>query len=81
MATGLLGRLRSEALGLSLADRAALAHELIKSLDGAEDHPVAVAEAWDQEIVQRINDVDEGQAEFLDRDAFQKRMQSRLARD
>ncbi|MBK5939109.1 addiction module protein [Halochromatium roseum] len=81
MATGLLGRLRSEVLGLSLADRAALAHELIKSLDGVEDHPVAVAEAWDREIVQRIDDIDGGRAEFLDRAAFQRRMQSRLARD
>ncbi|WP_242479642.1 addiction module protein [Lamprobacter modestohalophilus] len=66
---------------MSLADRATLAHELIKSLDGAEDHPVAVVEAWDQEIVHRINDVDDGRVELLDRAAFQKRMQSRLARD
>jgi hypothetical protein len=55
---------------LSLADRAALAHELIKSLDGAEDHPVAVAEAWDREIVHRIDDIDGGRAELLDRSAF-----------
>lgn len=81
MATGLLGRLRSEVLGLSVADRATLAYELIKSIDGAEDHPAAVAEAWDREIVHRIDEVEDGRAELLDRAAFQQRMQSRLTRD
>jgi putative addiction module component (TIGR02574 family) len=50
-----LKRLRSEALELPLRDRAALAQELIASLDDAPEPEAGdVAHAWEQEIRERI---------------------------
>lgn len=78
MAAKPMERLRAEILALSESERAELAHELIKSLDGPRD--LGVNEAWDQEILQRIAEVDTGQAELLDRDEFRRRMKARLGR-
>ena len=50
-----LERLRSEALELPLRDRAALAHDLIASLDDPPaSEPEEVARAWEREIRQRM---------------------------
>ena len=71
-------RLSAEAMLLSESERAALALELIKSLDAtAKD---GVAEAWEKELVRRISQIDSGQAKLLDRDEFRKRMQARLGK-
>ncbi len=62
MSTATLERLRSELLTLSEAERAELAHELIKSLDAPADE--GVSESWDREIVRRIAQIDSGQAKL-----------------
>jgi len=52
-----------EALGLPASSRARLAHELIASLDKAED-PNADA-LWRQEIERREREIDEGRAKCI----------------
>ena len=76
MATESLQRLRSEMLALSKTDRAALAHDLIRSLDAPQDE--GVAGAWDREIERRIAEIDAGQAELIDRAEFRRRMRAKL---
>lgn len=75
MATQIMERLRSELLTLPEAERAELAHELIKSLDAPAD--TGVEAAWDLEVSRRIAEVDAGQAKLLDREEFRRRMQAR----
>jgi len=76
MSTETLHKLRSEVLTLTEAERAELAHELVKSLDGPAD--ANVAEAWDKEILCRLAEIDSGTAKLIDRDEFRRRMQARL---
>lgn len=76
MASVVLERLRSEALTLSEAERAELAHALVTSLDGIPDPDAQ--DAWDGEIVRRIREVDAGSANLIDREEFRRRMRSRL---
>lgn len=76
MPTNILERLRSELLTLSESERAELAHELVKSLDAPADE--GVEEAWNQEIVRRIAQIDSGQAMLLDREEFRKRIRDRI---
>lgn len=76
MGTEALKKLRSEALRLSEADRAELAHALVESLDAPVD--ADVTEAWDKEIQQRLAEIDAGTAKLIDRDEFRRRMQERL---
>ena len=76
MATEALERLRSEIMNLSEAERAELAHELIKSLDEPREN--GVEEAWDREILRRISVIETGQAKLLDREEFRRRMRARF---
>ncbi len=76
MATEAVERLRSEMMVLSEAERAELAHELIKSLDAPRDD--GVEDAWDREILRRISAVETGQAKLLDREEFRRRMRARF---
>lgn len=76
MGTGTLSRLRSEALLLPEAERAELAHELVKSLDAPAD--VDAADAWDQEILRRLAEIGAGTAKLIDRDEFRRRMRARI---
>lgn len=69
-----LNQLRTQISSLSEGERAALAHELISSLDGVRD--VSAGQAWDNEIVRRMAHVKTGQAELLTRDVFRRRMRS-----
>jgi putative addiction module component (TIGR02574 family) len=71
-----LQRLRSEILALSEAERAELAHALIQSLDAPRDN--GVEDAWDVEISRRINEIDTGQAELVERAEFRKRIRAKL---
>lgn len=73
-----LKRLRSEILALSEAERAELAHDLIQSLDAPRDN--GVEDAWDVEISRRINEIDAGQAELVERAEFRKRIRAQLER-
>ena len=76
MASLVLDRLRSEALTLSEAERAELAHALVTSLDGARD--LDAQDAWDREIARRIGEVEAGTARIIDRSEFSRRMRGRL---
>jgi len=58
MSTYTMEQLRSQVLTLSEPERAELAHELIKSLDAPADE--GVEDAWDQEIIRRIAQIDAG---------------------
>lgn len=67
-----LQRVRSEALALSEAERAALALELVCSLDAPTES--GVADAWDDEICARLDEIEAGQAESIDRAEFARRL-------
>ena len=73
-----LEKLRSEALRLPELERAELAHELVKSLDAPAD--TDAAEAWEQELLRRLAEVDAGTAKLIDREELRKRMQARMNR-
>lgn len=62
MATRELSVLRNDALALSEAERALLAHDLVASLDGPLEP--GVGKAWDREIVRRINEIDAGRTDL-----------------
>jgi putative addiction module component (TIGR02574 family) len=51
--------LLKRALALSVDERAALAHTLLDSLEGADE---SVQEAWDDEVARRIEDLKAGKA-------------------
>ncbi len=76
MGTEALKKVRSEALMLSEADRAELAHALVTSLDAPAD--ADATEAWDREIQRRLAEIDAGTAKLIDRDEFRRRMRERL---
>ncbi|OJY97219.1 MAG: hypothetical protein BGP25_12205 [Lysobacterales bacterium 63-13] len=71
-----LNRLRTQILTLSKSERAALAREIIADLDGARDD--TVEQAWDDEILRRMAQVETGQAELLTRDELRQRVRSRM---
>lgn len=70
-----LQRVRSEAMSLSEAERAALARDLVSSLDAPVDQNVL--EAWDDEVCSRIDAVEAGKASFVDRAEFGRRLRSK----
>ncbi|MBI3561272.1 MAG: addiction module protein [Gammaproteobacteria bacterium] len=76
MGTEALSKLRSEALMLSEAERAELAHALVTSLDAPAD--ADAADAWDKEILRRLDEIDAATAKLIDRDEFRRRMRERL---
>ncbi len=76
MTTETLDQLRSQILTLSESERAALARELIMSLDGPRDD--AVEQAWNDEIVRRVSKVQSGKATLLSREEFRSKMRARL---
>lgn len=67
----------SEALRLPVDERAKLALELLRSLDG-EPEPDA-AEAWDAEIERRGAEVDAGTADTISLDEYQTHIRERRA--
>ncbi|HOT82072.1 MAG TPA: addiction module protein [Candidatus Defluviicoccus seviourii] len=71
-----LSRLRAAALALPEAGRAALAHALVMSLDAPAD--IGVAQAWDEELLRRLNEIDSGAAKLIDRDQLRRRMQAQV---
>lgn len=76
MGTKALSKLRSAVLMLPEAERAELAHELVKSLDAPAD--LDVADAWDKETLRRLAEIDAGTAKLIDRDEFRRRMRARI---
>ena len=73
-----LEKLRSEALLLTTAERAELAYALVTSLDAPAD--TDTVDAWDTEILRRLDEIDSGTAKIIDRDKFRRRMRARLER-
>lgn len=71
-----LNRLRTQISTLSTSERAALAHEIIASLDEVRDE--AAEQAWDDEILRRLAQVEAGQAELLTRDEFRRKVRERM---
>lgn len=69
-------KLRKEALALPLDERAALARDLLVSLDEPAD-PNA-EEAWAEEIGRRAEAVANGTATLVDWDEAEKRITARL---
>ena len=76
MGSVVLDRLRSEALTLTEAERAELAHALVSSLDGSPDSDAQ--DSWDKEILRRISEIEAGTAKLIDRAEFTRRMRARL---
>jgi putative addiction module component (TIGR02574 family) len=71
--------IRDGALSLPLEKRAALARELLESLDAADADPAA-SEAWAKVIEQRAREVDDGTAELVEWEAVQERLSARWRR-
>ena len=78
MGSPTLEKVHSEALSLSEAERAELAHNLVASLDGPADPDVETA--WDAEILRRLAEIDSGTANLIDREEFRRRMRDRMSR-
>ena len=76
MPPAILDKLRAEALTLSDSERAALAYDLVKSLDEPADSDAATE--WDNEIVRRLRAIDSGTAKLIDRDELRRRFKERL---
>lgn len=72
-----LDALRSNALNLPEGERAELAHDLLASLDGPSDPDAA--EAWEAEILRRLDQIDNGTAKLIDRVELSRRIRDRLA--
>lgn len=77
MTTDTLNHLRSQISTLSEPERAALARELIMSLDGPRDD--SVEQAWNDEIIRRVSKVKSGKATLLSREEFRTKMRARLS--
>lgn len=68
-----------QALQLPPQQRSELIHSLIASLDGPmEDSPEAIAKAWDEEIDQRIADMDAGRTKWIRGDEALARIRARI---
>lgn len=76
MTTETLNHLRSQISTLSESERAALARELIMSLDGPCDN--SVEQAWNDEIIRRVAKVKSGKATLLSREEFRTKMRARI---
>ena len=66
------------ALELPAKERAALAHDLLASLDGPPD--ADAAEAWEAEIARRLDDLESGQARTVSAEEVLRRIDERLRR-
>lgn len=67
-----------DALELDEKDRARVAHELLRSLDDAED--AGAVEAWTDELRRRLREVEDGSVELLSLDEVKRRMAERRAK-
>jgi putative addiction module component (TIGR02574 family) len=77
MASVALDQLRSKALELSESERAELAHDLVASLDGKPD--AGALDQWDAEILRRLQQIDEGTVDAIDRAELKRRMRQQFA--
>ena len=77
MSSAALDAIRNKALELSESERAELAHDLLKSLDGPADNDAQVA--WAAEIDRRLKQIDEDSVQPLDRAEFERRIRRHFA--
>jgi len=63
------------ALELSADERAALAHDLLVSLDGPADSDAA--QAWEAEITRRLDELERGQGQTVDADEALRRIDNK----
>jgi putative addiction module component (TIGR02574 family) len=73
-----VSRLLEQALALSLEEQEALAESLISNLGGKVDESVLAA--WDEEIKQRIADLDSGKAKTIPWEEVRQRNLAKLPR-
>ena len=66
------------ALELPAEERAALAHDLLASLDGPPD--ADAAQAWEAEIAMRLDELESGQAKTVSAEEALRRIDERLRR-
>jgi putative addiction module component (TIGR02574 family) len=66
------------ALELSAAERAALAHDLLGSIDGRAE--ADAAQAWEAEITRRLEELERGDARTVAADEALSRIDARLGR-
>lgn len=71
-------RIEAEALALTPADRAELAHVLIRSLDDEVEDPAEVDKAWKAEIRRRIARIESGEAELIPAEEVLRKARERL---
>jgi len=76
MPSGALKHALDIALELPPTERAALAHDLLASLDGPAD--ADAAEAWEAEITARLDDLQSGKVETVEADEALRRIDARL---
>lgn len=76
MASVALDQVRNKALDLSRHERAALAHDLLASLDGVADE--GVEQAWAVEIERRIAALDAGSVQAIEADDVTQRIMQRV---
>lgn len=76
MASATLKRALDLALELPESERAALAHDLLASLDGPRD--VDTQQAWEAEITKRLDELEVGKARAIDADEALRRIDARL---
>lgn len=78
MSSATLKRARDLALELPENERAALAHELLSSLDGPPD--ADAQQAWEVEITKRLDALTAGNAPTLDVDEALGKIDARIRR-
>ncbi len=59
-----------KALTLPEAERAKLAHALVKSLDASSD--ADATDEWDKELLRRLTEIDRGTATLVNRGVFHR---------
>ena len=67
-----------QALELDEKDRARVAHELLRSLDGADES--GSVDAWTEELRRRVKEIEDGSVEVLSLDEVKRRMAERRAK-
>ncbi len=70
--------IRRDALGLSVEQRAALAADLLASLDAASEDEAEIEQLWLQEAARRADEVDRGVARLIPGDLVMREAQALL---
>jgi len=68
-------KILNDALSLPEKDRAFIAHHLLSSLDASTDYEIELA--WQQEIEQRLRQVDNEAVELISWEEVKKRIKAR----